>query len=161
MFDGKLKKANERVAELAKELLNSQAALADAQKIAQDPDGAIASMQKTIEEKNDTIKSLRDEMDQCNAENAAISKVNDDLSKKIEELSGNNPADMKAASDKVKSNKPSATPVESFESGGDKFIFISPSFVFRGQKVLASEAMLNQALLDEIVSAKLGIIKKV
>ena len=119
---------------------------------------AEAKCQETQKEANDLEAKLA-QITKLGDENEALTVVNEKLQEKIVELSG--PKNIPDAAKKAEQVKPLVLPKEEFESGGEKYVFISPVFTFKRQRIVAEEALLDQDLLDELVNSKVGCIKKV
>ena len=93
------------------------------------------------------------------SENETITKINDELVAKIEELSAvKGPVDLAKKANEVKTV---STPKESFEVDGVKYKFIAPVFMFKKERIVAADVINDSAKLAELVAAKLGTIQKV
>jgi hypothetical protein len=96
------------------------------------------------------------------AENETLSKVNDGLVLKIEELTA--VKDVKTQDDlakKVTEFKKVSAPDATFEVEGVKYKFISPVFTFKNERIIAADVLNDTEKLAELVAAKVGTIKKV
>ncbi len=86
--------------------------------------------------------------------------VNERLQEKLEELERQIEASAKAGKPIAAAPaKKAQVPTESFTSGDQAYVFTVPAFSLGGKKILASEALSDQALLDELVTMGYGGIK--
>jgi DNA repair exonuclease SbcCD ATPase subunit len=150
MFDSKkLKKAEERIVQLEQELTSVNEALASTKQLVEDPTGAV----KSLEEKTENLSKENNDLV---AVNESLNAQVEALSKKIEK--------KKTVADVIKEVKEKSTPklpTEPFEVGGEKYRFISRVFMYKGQRIVAADAMNNQDILEDLVAAKVGAIVKV
>ena len=103
---------------------------------------------------------LKDSQAACMAKDQEIKdalKTNEDLLSKLEEL------ELELAGKKGAVAAPAAkpvTPTETFKVGDNAYVFTIPQFSHQGNKLLSSEALTNQPLLDELVKMGFGGIKR-
>ncbi|MBN8665808.1 MAG: hypothetical protein J0L83_14600 [Chitinophagales bacterium] len=101
---------------------------------------------------NEQLAQLDEKLETLSAENAELSKANEDLLKKFDNLSAS-PAPTQAAA-----VKPIAT--LSFELDGQKYGFRYPHFSRDGVKITAEQIANDAALQAELVSKKHSILKQ-
>lgn len=133
-----------------KELSDSVAAKSSMLLVVQDEnENLIKHISKLVADSAIEIETLR-------SENEVLVAVNDELTAKIEELS-KAPAQVASASTEIKAL---TLPKDTFEVDGVKYQFVSPVFMRQKQRVTAQEALKDSKLLEELVKAGSGSIKK-
>jgi predicted nuclease with TOPRIM domain len=125
---------------------------------------------KTIEElqqENEQLTTENEELKKVNenlaSENQSLKEevetvtaVNDELQLKVEELSTIAPSEPTAKSSESKPVLPTST----FEVHGETYRFISPVFMYKGQRFTAEAALQDYCLLAQLVDAQSGCIIK-
>lgn len=108
----------------------------------------VAKLQEDKKELEATVTLLKNE-------NEALNAVNDELTAKVEELS--KPA---AEAAKEAPEEKLEVPSTTFKVGKEEYRFVAPVFHYKGQRILAKNALSDAALLKELVDKKAGIIAK-
>lgn len=160
MFDNKkeLKEAKDKIASLTNELTKMNEALAASQN---DTKIQVDARQTDL----DQIVELNKKIADLDTENAVLVEVNKALTLKLEELGTSQTLDPRsqAIADepaKVNNKKPAELPALMFTVDGKSYKFISPVFMYQKKRIVAADAILDQELLNELVAAKIGVIKE-
>jgi predicted nuclease with TOPRIM domain len=137
-----------------------QMELNDAMKSLASANEKIASLEKESKLKDAEADDLRNTIESLKADNANLDKVNDALNDKVEELTDElnmrkNPGELLA---EAKKRERAVLPTDVFEVRGSKKKFISPVFKFKGERIVAAEAINNPELLERLVDAGCGSI---
>lgn len=100
-----------------------------------------------------------EQLNNLKAEYETLRSVNDALIAKLEELQEvKRPVDL---AKEIAHKKAAILPKDTFEVEGVRYMFVSPSFVFNKEKIIAADVINDTAKLAELVAAKVGTIKKV
>lgn len=110
-------------------------------------------LQKTIEDQQKKNADLQKENADLKATAEALEQVNGDLTAKIEELS-------KAVPSELATEKKPEVPAGAFQVGKKSFKFITPVFLFGGNRIVAEEAIHDKALLESLVKKGCGVIQE-
>jgi predicted nuclease with TOPRIM domain len=137
-----------------------QAELNDAMKSLASANEKIAALEEESKLKDSEADDLRNTIESLKADNANLDKVNDALNDKVEELTDElnmrkNPGELLA---EAKKRERAILPTAVFEVNGIKKKFISPVFKFKGERIVAVEAINNPELLERLVDAGCGSI---
>lgn len=149
------------VEDLQQELTNSmKALLADANDKAAELELKLEASENDTRIQAEARISESEERHALREENSKLRTINDDLTAKIEYLSDEldkrkNPGEVL---NEARTKEKAVLPSNTFEVYGVTKKFISPVFTYKGNRLVAAEAMNNQELLKELVDAKCGSI---
>lgn len=114
--------------------------------------------EKTLEQLQQENAELSSKVADLETELELTKEVNAELTAKVEELSVK--GSLGEAGEKAQAEEKPVLPAESFTVDGVKYKFNTPVFVYGGKKVLSSQAILDTALLSELVARGIGVITK-
>ena len=121
----------------------------------------IHTLSASLKAEQDAHAQTKEALSKESSDHLETMSVNESLQNKIEEQDSiiKNIAAGKKANANVAISKPKV-PADSFKVEGETFVFTLPVFIFKGNKILASEALANEDLLKELVKIKFGGIKR-
>ncbi|MEP7375530.1 MAG: hypothetical protein ABI675_19450 [Chitinophagaceae bacterium] len=123
----------------------------------------LATSENDIQIQAEERRSYEKKSIELSDELAIVSKVNEELSITIENLTKQLDAKktIADAAQEIAEKKTPPIPTSSFTVDGKSYKFISPVFVYQKQRIVAADAINNQDLLNELVAAKVGSIVSV
>lgn len=124
---------------------------------------SVTNLEKSHAEKDMQIDGLTESVEELQKAHAEKDKTIEGLSKSIATLKKENVALKESVipAAAAKPPEPPKIPTETFKTDKGEFAFQIPVFFYKGQKVTAEDALLDDEILNHLVESKSGAIKQV